>query len=77
MKKERLKDMQFDKKLGHSRVKGKFRKKSKNGKVKAKLVDLLDNLFPAADENNIPPIEKAFYEDQKTHRKMFIAGTYE
>ena len=72
MKKQKLKDLREDPRRGHASNIGKFRKKCKNGKVKAKLEDVLNNIFAAADEANIPPLELSFYEDQKSIRKQMI-----
>ena len=74
MKKLRLKQLVFHKKRGTALTQGKFRKKSKNGKVKVLLQDVLNNLFPVADEQNIPEIEREFYEEQKTSHLMVIGG---
>ena len=74
MKNVRMKQLVFDKRRGAVITQGKFRKKSKNGKVKVQLQDVLNKLFPVADENNIPDIEREFFEEQKTSRLMVIGG---
>ena len=74
LKKVRLKELVFNKTRKTANNSGKFRNKSKNGKVKVKLQDVLDKLFPAADEKNIPEIEKEFYEEQKSTHLMEIGG---
>ena len=73
MKKVRLHQLVVDKRSGKC-VQGKFRKKSKNGKVKVQLQDVLDQLFPVADVDNIPEIEKEFFNEQKTSHLMEIGG---
>ena len=55
-----LKDKQYDKQKNKSRVSGKYRQKAKNGKVKAKLTDLLDKLFKVADYTKVPVEEREF-----------------
>ena len=55
---------------GKLRCKGKEKRKKKNGKVKTKIEDTLNKLFEIATV--VPLIEKEFYEDQKTVRKMVI-----
>ena len=69
-----LKDKQYDKQKNKSRVSGKYRQKAKNGKVKAKLTDLLDKLFKVADYTKVPVEEREFLEDQDNERKMIIGG---
>ena len=52
------------------RDQGKHRKKSKNGKYKKKLGDVLDTLFDVKTE--VPDLERSFYDDQCSGRNMFI-----
>ena len=53
--------------------KGVSRKRSKNGQVKVCWSDIKDKLFEVADKDkNVPNIEKAFLQDQRTSRKMEI-----
>ena len=66
LKTARIKELQMDKRRGHVAVIDKYRKKGKNGKVKKKLTDLIETLFPAADEKKIPAVEQEFYDDQKS-----------
>ena len=75
LRKKRLKEMVINKKKEKPIVIGKFKKKHKNGKDKVKLQEVLNKLFLVANEDNIPNIEKEFYEDQKGERKMIIGGT--
>ena len=75
LRRVKMKELKIDQRTGKSVHVGKFRKKAKNGKVKVHLSDILGDLFPAADEANVPEIERAFLEDQKTERKMIIGGT--
>ena len=74
LKREKLSELKFDKRRSASRVQGKRRKKSKNGKTKSKLSDVLSCLFNIADEARIPAVELSFFVDQKTARKMMIGG---
>ena len=70
LKKSRVKEFQEDKRRGSATVVGKWRQKSKNGKMKVRLQDVLCAYFPVAHEKNVPPLEKEFLEDQKSDRKM-------
>ena len=60
LKKGRLRQLVVDKRTGTTITTGKFRNKSKNGKVKVQLQDVLYKLFPVADEQSIPEIELEF-----------------
>ena len=57
-------------KSGKLRCQGKERRKTKTGKLKIKIGDILYKLFEIA--KFIPSLEKEFYEDQQTVRKMVI-----
>ena len=74
LKLQKLKDLTIDKKSGKVKCQGKVRRKSKNGKVRTKLGDVLYKLFPVADENNIPEREKEFFEDQNGLRERYIGS---
>ena len=56
------------------KVVNKFRQKSKNGKVKVKLPEILDKLFMVADRSKVPKEELEFLDDQEQERQMFIGG---
>ena len=68
--KKRRMDLVIDIRFNRERVMGKRRKKSKNGKVKMKFIDVKDELFRVAKE--IPELEKEFYQDQEHERKLDI-----
>jgi hypothetical protein len=74
MKKVRLHQLVFDKRRGTASNQGKFTKKSKNGKVKDQLQDVLGKLFPVADVENIPEIEREIFDEQKSSHLIVIGG---
>ena len=57
------------------RFQGKQKRKKKNGKVKEKLQDVINELFDVHSE--VPETEKSFYEDQKADRKLFLGSVDE
>ena len=61
-------DKLVDKRRGQPRNQHKRKIKHKNGALKVKLEDILDEVFPVKSE--VPELEREFYED----RKMFIEG---
>ena len=69
---QRRKDGSFDKRFGRQSVLGKHGQKASNGKVKMNFSDVKDKLLQVASEALIPELEKEFYADQKSARKMFI-----
>ena len=57
------------------RFQGKQKRKKKNGKSKQKLSDVVDELFEVQRE--VPDLEREFYIDQQTTRKLFVGGVDE
>ena len=75
MRRKRLKELVSNKnRSGQPMVSGKWKQKAKNGKYVKHLSEMLFELFPAAKENEIPDIEKEFYEDQKGPRQRIIGN---
>ena len=70
--KKQRKDLTPDSRFGRQSVLGSYRHKSGNGKKKVNYVDVKDELFLVAKEELVPDLEKEFYSDQKSKRKMFI-----
>ena len=60
----------LDKRTGKLRDQGKFRKKKGNNKIPMKLSDVINKLFDVS--SGVPELEKEFYVDQCTDRKMYI-----
>ena len=65
-------DKLVDKRRGQPRNQHKRKIKHKNGALKVKLEDILDEVFLVKSE--VPELEREFYEDQCKDRKMFIEG---
>ena len=57
---------------GKPRSQGKQKRRGENGKVKQKLGDVINKLFEVQKE--VPELEREFYLDQQTTRKLFIGG---
>lgn len=70
LKREKEKAIDVDKRTGKPRGQGKFRRKKVNKMTKEHIEDVLDKLFEVKSE--VPELEKDFYEDQKSERKLFI-----
>ena len=61
-----------DKRSGKLKDQGKFRRKKGNNKLKQKLDDVLGEIFDV--KTDVPEIERDFYEDQCSDRRMIIGS---
>ena len=72
LKREREKVEEVDNRTGKKKDQGKQKRKKKNNKLKVKVQEVLEDIFEVKTE--VPELEKGFYEDQCSERKMFIGG---